>query len=113
MSPDSGSGLYERIYSLVKRVPAGRVTTYGQIAALAGGCTPRIVGYAMAAVKPEARVPWHRVINSKGEVSARGGGETVQRRMLEHEGVEFDERGRVDLSEFLWDGPKLRRRRKP
>lgn len=106
----SEPSLYERIYAMVKQVPAGKVATYGQISALVGGCTPRIVGYAMAAVPPDAGVPWHRVINSRGEVSARGGGESAQRQLLEKEGLEFDSRGRVDLDTALWKGPTLRRR---
>jgi methylated-DNA-protein-cysteine methyltransferase-like protein len=99
--------LYERIYSMVRLIPRGKVATYGQLAAMVGRCTPRQVGYAMAAVPCGSGVPWHRVINGRGMVSERGGGDgaSVQRRMLEAEGMEFDERGRVDLSVVGWRGP--------
>lgn len=98
--------MYERIHDLVRRIPAGQVATYGQIAALAGRCTPRMAGYAMAAVPAGSDVPWHRVINGKGMVSPRirGSDHTFQRKLLEAEGVVFDERGRVDLERIRWDG---------
>lgn len=97
---------YQLIYAVVREIPAGKVSTYGQIAAIVGrGCTAREVGYAMAAVKPEHRVPWQRVINSQGKISLRSGGEVEQRARLESEGVEFDARGRVDFSKYGWHGP--------
>ncbi|MBN1826408.1 MAG: MGMT family protein [Candidatus Eisenbacteria bacterium] len=98
------SDLYERIYAAARRVPRGRVTTYGRIAALVGCPSPRVVGYAMAAATPDIDVPWQRVINARGEVSARRGGygAEVQRALLEEEGVLFDDRGRVDLARFGW-----------
>ena len=96
---------YERIYAAVKRIPSGRVATYGDVAAAAGlPGRPRQVGYALHAL-PEARaVPWHRVINAQGTVSARAEPwfESVQRRLLEREGVEFDAAGRVSLARFRW-----------
>jgi methylated-DNA-protein-cysteine methyltransferase-like protein len=99
--------LYDRIYDVARQIPRGRVATYGQIAAIVGRCTPRQVGYAMAAVPYGADVPWHRVINARGMVSERSAGEgsSVQRALLEAEGVRFDERGRVDLSDVGWKGP--------
>ncbi len=105
-----GRGLHDRIYAIVRLIPRGRVATYGQIAALAGRCTPRMAGYAMAAVPFWEDVPWQRVINSRGEVSARqhGEGDAEQRRMLEDEGIIFDARGRVDLRVFGWAGPRAR-----
>jgi len=112
MNPEGGSSpLYEHIYRVAAAIPRGRVATYGQIAALAGRCTPRVVGYAMAAVRPETGVPWHRVINSRGEISRRGSGEghAVQRRLLELEGIVFDERGRIDLERFGWSVPRPKR----
>ncbi len=95
--------LNERIYQLVRQIPAGKVATYGQIAALVG-TGPRQVGYAMAAL-PHTDVPWHRVINSQGMVSTRtsGGGENIQRALLEAEGVEFSLKGRVNLKKVLWE----------
>lgn len=94
------SPLYERIYAMVKRIPPGKVATYGQIAKLVGRCGPRQVGYAMSAVKDDD-VPWQRVINAKGEVSERWDADH-QRVRLREEGVEFDERGRVDLNVYRW-----------
>jgi len=105
---DAGEGLHQRIYDFVRRVPPGRVVTYGQVAAVVGGCTARIVGYAMAAVPFWEEVPWQRVINSRGEVSARrhGDGELAQRELLEAEGVLFDARGRIDLARYRWEEPE-------
>lgn len=99
-------GTYEKIYTVVRQIPRGQVSTYGQIAAILGGpVTAREVGYAMAAVDDES-VPWQRVINAKGEVSERGAdGATIQRRFLESEGVVFDAKGRVDFDRFGWRGP--------
>lgn len=105
--------LYERIYDVVREVPTSRVATYGQIAAIAGRCTPRLVGYAMAAVPPGSDIPWHRVINSRGEISLRPGrGAEIQRGLLEAEGVSFDERGRIDLDRYRWAGPRRGRDRR-
>ncbi len=102
--------LYERIYEMVRRIPPGRVTTYGRIAALVGGCTARMVGYAMAALKRGTApdVPWQRVINAKGKVSVHGDGigNAIQRDILEQEGVVFDTDGRVDFERFGWLGPE-------
>ncbi len=101
--------LYERIYAMVRRIPVGKVTTYGRIAELVGGCTARMVGYAMAALKrgtfPD--VPWQRVINAQGRISVHGDGigNAMQRTILEEEGVMFDVNGRVDLARFGWPGP--------
>lgn len=105
--PIEGAGLYARIYELVARIPRGRVMSYGRIAALIGRCTPRMVGYAMAATPAGMRIPWQRVINSRGEVSRRshGEGHLDQRALLEAEGIRFDARGRVDLERYGWPGP--------
>jgi len=94
--------LQKRIHALVRRVPVGRVVTYGQVAELVG--TPRAaraVGQAMR-VCP-AGVPWHRVVNSRGAVSRRsdGSGALSQRLLLEGEGVRFA-RGRIDLHRYGW-----------
>jgi methylated-DNA-protein-cysteine methyltransferase-like protein len=97
---------YERIYAQVARVPAGRVATYGQIAELADlPGQARQVGYALHALPSGSELPWHRVINAKGEVSLRAesGWEGFQRQLLEEEGVAFDPAGRVNLNEFRWE----------
>jgi methylated-DNA-protein-cysteine methyltransferase related protein len=112
--PAAGSGLHDRIYAVVARIPRGRVVAYGQIACAVDGATARLVGYAMAAVPFWLDIPWHRVINSRGEVSprARGEGHVSQRRLLEKEGVEFDARGRVDMERYRWTITRAAPRRK-
>ena len=99
--------MYERYYAVVRRIPAGRVATYGQVAAEAGlAGRARQVGYAMAALPDGSDVPWQRVINARGEVSARSAGtafEEIQRVILESEGVVFDRNGRVDLGRYRWE----------
>lgn len=97
---------YDDVYELVKRIPAGRVSTYGRIAQL----TPvprgaRGVGWALAGLGPEhgREVPWWRVINAAGRISNEFNA-ALQRELLAAEGIEFDERGYVDLERFLWDG---------
>lgn len=95
-----------RIYAAVRRVPRGRVATYGQIARLAGlPRQPRLVGYALSALPEESAVPWHRVVNAEGAISARAegpGAGVVQRLRLEQEGVAFDARGRLSLERYQW-----------
>jgi len=96
---------YERIYAIVRRIPRGRVATYGQVAELAGmEGHARQVGYAMHALPAKSNVPWHRVINARGEVSPRTSGDSheLQRMLLEAEGVEFDLKGRCDLKKDRW-----------
>lgn len=107
-----GSDSYLRIYAVVRRIPRGCVATYGQVAALAGlAGQARQVGYALHALDDDSDVPWHRVLNARGEVSPRGepGFEQIQRLLLDGEGVPFDVRGRVDLATFRWE-PGVRRR---
>jgi methylated-DNA-protein-cysteine methyltransferase related protein len=93
--------LYPRIYAIVRQIPSGRVASYGQIAQIVG-CTAREVGYAMAAAKNVA-IPWQRVINSQGKISlSEQSGGALQRQLLEEEGVQFDERGRVSFDIYGW-----------
>ena len=103
-SPEAAPVGHERIYVVVRRIPKGKVATYGQIARMVARCTARMVGYAMAAVPEGSRVPWQRVINSQGMLSARtnGDGDVRQRVFLEKEGIKFDSNGRVDLTVFQW-----------
>lgn len=98
---------HQRIYHVVRQVPPGKVTTYGQVARIAGGCTPRMVGFALSSSGPnEKDVPWQRVINAQGKISPHGYGigSQLQRELLEAEGVVFDERDRVDLDVYGWLG---------
>lgn len=99
-----GSG-YAGIYAVVAMIPRGRVATYGQIAALAGRPgQARQVGYALAALADESDLPWHRVVNANGEISARACESSVlqQRLLLERESVRFDSAGRIPLERFRW-----------
>ena len=103
--PARRSPSYARIYAVVRRIPPGRVATYGQVARVAGlPGQARQVGYALYDLRPDERVPWHRVLNARGEVSPRAepGWEGIQRRHLEAEGVAFDARGRVALERYGW-----------
>lgn len=90
---------------MVRRIPRGRVATYGQIARLAGlPRQPRLVGYTLHALAPGSDVPWHRVINAAGRISARTGDPEAgvrQRRLLRAEGVRFRD-DQVSLERFLW-----------
>jgi methylated-DNA-protein-cysteine methyltransferase-like protein len=98
---------YELIWSVVKRIPHGRVATYGQVAALAGlDGHARQVGYALHNLPAKSDVPWHRVVNAKGEISERTAGDSheLQRMLLEEEGIEFDLRGRMALEKVRWKG---------
>ena len=102
MSNDSQDlKLYERIYLVVQQIPARQVATYGQIAAIVGrGCTARMVGYAMSALKVDDVItPWQRVINRQGKISPRtdGEGNLLQRALLEAEGVCFDSQQQIDF----------------
>ena len=104
-----GPGFHERVFAVVRQVPPGKVTTYGQVATLLG--SPRVarqVGYAMAGAGRAAEpVPWHRVINAQGAISDRGdfGRVQEQRALLEAEGIEFNDRGHIDLKRFRWHFP--------
>lgn len=105
------SPAYARIYAVVRRIPRGRVATYGQVAALAGlAGHARQVGYALHSLADGSGVPWQRVINHRGEVSLRAEPfyEPLQRALLEAEGVVFDRRGRVDLERFRWEPGPIR-----
>lgn len=93
--------IYEQIYQLVQLIPAGRVSTYGKIAQILG-CTARQVGYAMAIATSQKNIPWHRVVNSQGLISNRSNGfpDPRQRVLLEQEGIDFSEKGCIDLTQF-------------
>ncbi len=94
---------WEQIYSIVKRIPPGKVATYGQIATLAGYYRQaRQVGFALHAV-PSDDIPWHRVINAQGKISLNFDmGGAVQRKLLENEGVVFSAAGKISLDKYRW-----------
>lgn len=100
---------YERIYAIVQQIPRGRVATYGQIAELADlPRRARLVGYALFRVPlPAEEIPWHRVVNSQGEISyspLRRGTDYLQRSLLEAEGIAFMPSGKISLAEYQWLG---------
>jgi len=117
VSPPNQLDFKQQVWQCVRQIPPGMVATYGQIAALISAPTgvdpaayvsfgARWVGGAMKNCPED--VPWQRVINSQGKISLpRGGGEEIQRELLETEGVQFDERDRVDLRRYRWPGPGL------
>ena len=95
----------QQIYQIVKRIPPGKVASYGQVGKLCQPpCHARQVGHALSKLSQESDIPWHRVINSQGKISQRGwqGSDDYQRILLEAEGVIFDARGKVNLSKFAW-----------
>ncbi|SEU33737.1 MGMT family protein [Stigmatella erecta] len=104
LSSSDERGYYERIYKVVQQVPPGKVTTYGDVAAIvAEGCDARIVGHAMGALGPRSvEVPWQRVIGRTGRITTSG---LHQRDKLEAEGIGFDERGYALMERFRWEGP--------
>lgn len=95
---------YAPIYAVVARIPRGRVSSYGRVAALAGlPRRARLVGKALRALPPGAPVPWQRVLNAAGRISLRGEAAELQRALLRAEGVEFSG-ARVDLARYGWEG---------
>lgn len=95
----------ERIYAVVRKIPKGKVATYGQVARLAGlPRRARLVGYALSALDDADGIPWHRVINSVGKISGRSEPMFVdqQRELLLQEGVEFSRSGAIRLARFQW-----------
>lgn len=107
-----GPGFHARVYAVVQQVPAGSVTTYGDVATLLG--SPRVarhVGWALSALSnaeasERTATPWHRVINAKGRISHRG--DTIraseQYQLLDSEGVVINEDGQLRLKDYRWDG---------
>ncbi|NJO41994.1 MAG: methylated-DNA--[protein]-cysteine S-methyltransferase [Cyanobacteria bacterium CRU_2_1] len=98
--------IYDAIYAVVSQIPRGKVATYGQVAALANlPGQARLVGYALYRVDHSSDIPWHRVINAKGEISQspfRYGSDDVQRSLLEQEGIQFSPVGKISLKEYCW-----------
>jgi methylated-DNA-protein-cysteine methyltransferase-like protein len=101
---------YRKIYAVVARIPRGKVATYGQVAALAGlPRQARLVGYALNVLSGESPLPWHRVVNARGQVSPRGNGlgfEQIQAQLLKKEGVRFPGGG-IRLADHQWR-PRVR-----
>lgn len=100
---------YDRIYAIVRQIPSGQVATYGQVAELAGlPRQARLVGYALYRVTDQDAIPWHRVINAKGEISTspfRNGTDELQACLLQAEGISFSAAGKVSLARYRWQPP--------
>jgi methylated-DNA-protein-cysteine methyltransferase related protein len=101
-SDSKSENFFARVHALVRKVPRGRVVTYGQVArALGAPGAARTVGWAMRSC-PD-KVPWHRVVNARGEISLRPtGGSHIQSARLKEEGVQFDRTGKIDLKKYGW-----------
>jgi len=97
---------YQTIHRIISLIPSGKVATYGQIAEIVGGCTARMVGYAASAIPQDSDIPWQRVINYKGGISKRRGVSEgiLQKKLLEEEGIVFNQYGRTDLDHYRWKG---------
>lgn len=98
---------FEKIYEQVKKIPYGKVATYGLIAELAGNRHwSQVVGYALHVNPDPKNIPCYRVVNRFGETSGSFafGGSDVQRNLLEKEGIVFTKDGKVDLSLYMWNG---------
>ena len=111
MTQDERNDLF---YSIIRRVPRGRVATYGQIAKLAGlPKHSRHVGVALRALPAGSRVPWHRIVSGRGEIARRAANsrrdcESEQYGLLLDEGIEFDNRGRIPLQQYQWKPRSVR-----
>lgn len=105
-APDEIGG---RVLDVVRKIPPGTVATYGQVAALVGRPrNSRQVGKILGGLRPKDKVPWHRVVNAQGKISERGearGTESLQRRLLETEGIKFSKAGRIRMEDYAWDPP--------
>ncbi len=108
----SRASFFIQVCQLVRRIPPGKVATYGQIARFLGvPHAARTVGWALHSLPEGSDVPWQRVINSRGAISlAADQGANFQRALLEEEGVVFDEQGCVDLKRYGWAGLDLAER---
>jgi methylated-DNA-protein-cysteine methyltransferase-like protein len=111
-SPPNPQAFSQQVWEIARRIPRGKVATYGQIAKMIppplgvelesyAAFAPRWVGGAMAACPDD--VPWQRVINSQGKISERAGA-GKQRQLLEAEGILFDAKDRIDLKKYGWSG---------
>ena len=102
---NSNGNTFEKIYDVVKKIPVGKVATYGEVAMLAGNPHwSQVVGYALHVNPDPSVIKCHRVVNRYGETSKAFafGGSDIQRQLLEEEGVTFLPDGRVDMEKHLW-----------
>ena len=92
------------VRALVRQIPSGQVASYGMVASLCAGVTPRLVGFVMAGLEAGTDVPWQRVVNASGGISPRPGSD-LQREKLESEGIVFTNRGKINWQLYAWEGP--------
>ena len=105
---DDQSEFREGVLRIVRSIPSGRVSTYGDVATLLG--IPRAargVGFVLGSLGDDSEIPWWRVVNRHGSISIRHMGARIQRMLLEREGVEFDELDRVQLENLRWKGEQI------
>ncbi|MDF2802710.1 MAG: O-6-methylguanine methyltransferase [Anaerocolumna sp.] len=99
------TNFFDKVYTIVSRIPKGRVATYGQIALIIGSPnSSRIVGYAMHSAPPDRNLPCHRVVNREGRMAPGNifGGEKIQKELLKKEGVTFLKNGCINMEKHLW-----------
>ena len=117
-NPPKPDYFFRTVWDIVEQIPAGKVSSYGQIASMIPpyadldpvrmkSLAPRWVGTALRRTPRGKSIPWHRVINSQGAISFPAGSANAeeQRQRLEMEGLEFDQRGKVDFRKVGWQGP--------
>ena len=94
----------QRVIELIKKIPKGKVSTYGQIAAMAGNPRgARQVSRVLHTSSEKEKLPWHRVINREGKISLPiGGGFEIQKSLLTKEKIKFDSSGKIDLKKYQW-----------
>ena len=110
---ETSNRFFEQVFQIVRRIPQGKVATYGQVASILGKPRgARTVGWALHSIPEGSDVPWQRVINARGIITldAHGRGGAIQRALLEAEGIVFDEQGRIDLEVYGWAGLDLAER---
>jgi len=97
---------FDIIYAVVKKIPRGKIATYGQIAAIVSpGLPARIVGYALHGLPEDTDVPWYRVINRHGSISyttSHNESISLQQKILEQEGIIFTTNGKINLGKYRW-----------
>lgn len=108
--PQDDPSYRERAYELVLRIPSGRLMSYGLVAKVLGiGYDARAIGNIMYATPDDRRnLPWHRVLNAQGRCSTAGltSPPDLQQRLLEGEGIVFNDKGQCDLEKYLWTPPE-------
>ena len=117
-NPPNARSFFETVWEIVRQIPPGKVSTYGQIASMIPpeddmdpirmkNLAPRWVGTALRKTPRGKSIPWHRVINSQGKISFPNGSAQAndQRQLLEFEGVIFDHRDKVNFALVGWQGP--------